>query len=266
MRDFTPDTLHYLLSALISEGYTFMTVAGFLSHPVDKCVILRHDVDARPANSLKCAELEKKLGIAGTYYFRADPKSFDEDVIRDIHALGHEIGYHYEDLAVAHGDYDQAIGLFEQNLAKLRRLVPVETICMHGSPLSRYDNRKLWEKYDYRDFGITGEPYLDIDFREVLYLTDTGRRWDGDRYNVRDRVPVEPGARSEKQPGNGRKSRSIHSTFEIVDAARKQLLKPRVMITIHPQRWDNRLLPWLRELVFQNIRNVAKGLLRVAKD
>ena len=137
---------------------------------------------------------------------------------------------------------------------------------MHGSPLSRYDNRKLWEKQNYRDFGITGEPYLDIDFLEVLYLTDTGRRWDGERYSVRDRVPGESGDRSERQPGNGRKSRSIHSTFEIVDAARKQLLKPKVMITIHPQRWDSRLMPWLRELVFQNIRNVAKGLLRVAKD
>ena len=64
----------------------------------------------------------------------------------------------------------------------------VKTICMHGSPLSKWDNRDLWKKYDYRDFGIIAEPYFDVDFDEVFYLTDTGRRWDGDKVSVRDKV------------------------------------------------------------------------------
>jgi len=38
------------------------------------------------------------------------------------------------------------------------------------------------------DYGIIAEPYFDMDFKEVLYLTDTGRRWDGDRVSVRDKV------------------------------------------------------------------------------
>jgi hypothetical protein len=59
---------------------------------------------------------------------------------------------------------------------------------MHGSPLSRWDSRLLWSRYDYREFGIIGEPYFDVDFDEVLYLTDTGRRWDGERFSVRDKV------------------------------------------------------------------------------
>ncbi len=57
--------------------------------------------------------------------------------------------------------------------------MPVSTVCMHGSPLSRVSNLDLWKKYDYRGLGIIAEPYLDIDFDEVFYLTDTGRRWDG---------------------------------------------------------------------------------------
>ncbi len=36
----------------------------------------------------------------------------------------------------------------------------------------------MWKRYSYRDFGIIAEPYFDVDFGEVLYLTDTGRRWD----------------------------------------------------------------------------------------
>ncbi|HBQ81446.1 MAG TPA: hypothetical protein DD745_00995 [Bacteroidales bacterium] len=45
----------------------------------------------------------------------------------------------------------------------------------------------MWKYYDYRDFGITGEPYFDVDFDKVFYLTDTGRRWDGDSFNIRDK-------------------------------------------------------------------------------
>ena len=261
MRDFTLHTLARLFSSLESRGYNFIPVAEAFRNTKGKYLILRHDVDARPANSLKCAELEYRMGIKGTYYFRTVPKSYDEGIIREISRLGHEIGYHYEDLAVAHGDYDQAIRLFEQNLAKLRRLVPIETICMHGSPLSKYDNRKLWDKYDYRDFGITGEPYLDIDFREVLYLTDTGRRWDGERYSIRDRVTpagTEPEAGGTapavKHPG-------FRSTFDIIRAAATGILPSKIMITLHPQRWDDNLLPWLRELLLQNVKNAGKALL-----
>ena len=41
-----------------------------------------------------------------------------------------------------------------------------------------------------RDFGIIAEPCFDIDFNDVFYLTDTGRRWDGSDVSVRDKVAV----------------------------------------------------------------------------
>jgi len=46
----------------------------------------------------------------------------------------------------------------------------------------------LWKRYDYKGLGIIAEPYLDIDYNQVFYITDTGRRWDGDRVSVRDKV------------------------------------------------------------------------------
>lgn len=260
MRDFTFDTLNRLLSSMKSVSYSFNTVTGFLLDPCDHTVILRHDVDARPRNSLKCAAMENRMGITGTYYFRTVPGSYDEEIIREIAGMGHEIGYHYEDLTVTHGDYDLAISLFEQNLARLRRLVPIETICMHGSPLSKYDNRKLWDKYNYRDFGIRGEPYLDIDFREVLYLTDTGRRWDGERYSIRDRVTPAGSEPAAAGTAPAVKHPVCRSTFDIINAAAAGKLPSKIMITIHPQRWDDNPLPWLKELLFQNIKNAGKGL------
>jgi len=30
------------------------------------------------------------------------------------------------------------------------------------------------------------------------------------------------------------------------------------MITVHPQRWTDKPLPWLKELVWQNTKNVIK--------
>ena len=84
--------------------------------------------------------------------------------------------------------FELAIDDFRLNLEKFRKICAVKTICMHGSPLSKWDNRDLWKRYDYRDFGIIAEPYFDVDFDEVFYLTDTGRRWDGDDVSVRDKV------------------------------------------------------------------------------
>ena len=33
------------------------------------------------------------------------------------------------------------------------------------------------------------------------------------------------------------------------------------MLTIHPQRWTNKPLPWMKELVWQNAKNVVKRVL-----
>ena len=262
MRDFTLQTLHLLLSSLSEKDYSFLSFSEYLQMPGKKFIILRHDVDARSSNSLVTARLENSMGITGTYYFRTVPGSYDEAVIREIAGMGHEIGYHYEDLAVAKGDYDLAIRLFEQNLAKLRRLVPVETICMHGSPLSKYDNRLLWEKYNYSDYGITGEPYRDTDFGKVLYITDTGRRWDGTKFSIRDRIDDNTPDQIVGAPNPQQKIFPLHSTFDIINTLLQDCLPPNIMITLHPQRWDDRLLPWLKELLWQNIKNAGKRIIQ----
>ena len=323
-------------------------------------IVLRHDVDRLPQNSLKTAQIEHELGIHGSYYFRIVPESFDEKIIREIAALGHEIGYHYEDVDLAaraikgksikakgkseessksqdprsknqvqpgtvnyepgtvnytnstlhmpqmpvrgisehprnsdeiediencgtpHSTlYQTALQLFEKHLQQLREIVPIDTICMHGSPRSRYDNRSLWEYYDYRDYGIIGEPYFDIDFTQVLYLTDTGRRWDGKKVSIRDKegagkekaarrgrkVRLRPGAgtSADKRDAEGAKGflseqYNFRSTFDIIRAAEEGRLPERIMITVHPQRWSDEVGPWVKELVWQNMKNVVKRM------
>jgi len=97
--DFTVKTYRKLLNALKSQGFSFQNVADFIQNSKSRTIILRHDVDALPRNSLRFARIQSSIGIEGTYYFRAVPQSFDEAIIKEIASLGHEIGYHYENLS-----------------------------------------------------------------------------------------------------------------------------------------------------------------------
>ena len=219
-------------------------------------ISLRHDVDLKPRNSLKTAQLEASMGWTATYYFRAVPESWDEDIIRRISALGHEIGYHYECLTTCNGDVDAAWEDFKSNLARLEAVVgkPVTRICMHGSAKSKWDSKDIWKKYDYRSVGAEFEPYLDTDFSKTFYLTDTGRRWDGFKVSVRDRIP-------EYQDRWTKDKLVFHTTDDVISAAKEGFLPENVMITTHPQRWNDSFVPWMRELVLQNAKNMVKRLM-----
>ncbi|MDI3479741.1 MAG: hypothetical protein PWQ14_887 [Rikenellaceae bacterium] len=281
MIDFTLLTFKNLLESLQVHNYQFFTVeeyftgsiasstnrplAGFPSpHPF---IILRHDVDRKPKNSLATAIIENKLGIQGTYYFRLDSKSFNVDIIKQIADLGHEVGYHYETMDTINEKFkmnnlkfkseeeriDEAYKLFCENLEQLRKLYPVKTICMHGSPRSAFDNRDIWKKYSYKDLGIVGEPYFDIDFDRFFYLTDTGRRWDGFRYSIRDKVP--------QQERWIKEGLIFKTTNDIIKAAQENKLPTQIMITVHPQRWTNHVGNWMKEYCLQSCKNVVKRFL-----
>ena len=308
--DFTVKRYSQLLHSLLAQGFSFLSVSAYIrlipnfqseianlqseipqtpSSLPHAFVILRHDVDARPQNSLRLARLEHTLGIQGTYYFRI-PHTFQPSIIQEIASLGHEIGYHYETMATIvkegmrgrrdgetkrrrDGETERrrdeetkrrrdeetkrrrdegtkrmksAYELFVENLCKFREIVPVTTICMHGSPLSRYDNREIWQKYDYRDLGITGDAYLDIDFNRVAYFTDTGRRWNGAEVSIRDKV---------SRPFQF----NLKTTEELIRAIPQ--FPDQVMITVHPQRWNDAFLPWAGELLLQNAKNIIKRIL-----
>jgi hypothetical protein len=249
MRDFTLEMYALLLAAVKKAGYSSVPYEQFVEQgQKGRHYILRHDVDDLPLNSLATAQLESELGMKGTYYFRIVRQSYQPDIIHAISELGHEIGYHYEDLALCKGDYEKAYEQFQINLELFRTHYPVRTICMHGSPLSRWDNRLLWDKYDYKKSGILAEPYFDTDFSKVFYLTDTGRMWDGAEYSVRDKV-------------RSAFDIKIHSTPDLIQKIEKDLLPNQVMQNIHPQRWANEILPWTKELFMQKGKNVIKGII-----
>lgn len=255
MRDFTLTGYEELLRTLLDAGYEFLTLEDYIGNQRDEArriVLMRHDVDRTPGNSVKTAKIEEALGIKASYYFRIGRESNRPVMIKEIAAAGHEIGYHYEDLAGAGGDYEKAISSFEKNLEYFREFYPVSTMCMHGSPMSRWDNRKLWEKYDYKKYGITAEPYFDLNFNEVFYLTDASRSWNNKKVSVRDSVRTEIDIQ-------------INSLNDIFSLAGSKKLPGKIMINIHPHNWAESFFEWAFILSKQTFKNQFKRILILLK-
>lgn len=229
---------------------------------------IRHDVDLRPDFALRVAQTEAEMGTKATYYFRSMHFRSHAETIKAIVALGHEAGFHYECLTTTKGDIEAAYQLFVEELEELRRLVPVHTACAHGSPKSPFNSQSIWETtrqrdnettrhYDIHALGIDYEPMLDTDFSKTLYLTDTGGRWDGYRFSVRDKVP-------QYQEQWTKEELTFHSTGDIIRALTDPthpIHRKTLLINSHPQRWMPFGAQWVAENTIQWWKNQAKYLI-----
>lgn len=251
-RDLTLRTYLKLLRTYLDMGYSPIPLERYFSEgpPQGRTLLLRHDVDRSPDRSLKMAQVEAEAGVKGTYYFRTVPASFEPRIIRAIADLGHEIGYHYEDLARCKGNMDRAADSFLKGLEQMRRFYPVRTVCMHGSPLSSHNNLRLLERIDLAREGIIGEPYRDLP-DAFFYLSDTGGHWSEKGSSVRDHSQ---GA-----------SYGIRTSFQLMEAIEEDRLPPQIQQTVHPQRWKDQLGPWLKEQGMQKIKNGIKKLLKLTR-
>lgn len=250
--DFTLDKFHQLCSA-IADNCTTITMDRYMTAG-DKLgehfVLMRHDVDGRPRTALKTARIEEELGIQATYYFRTRNNVFVTEIIQEIEKMGHEIGYHYEVLSTAKGDCEKAIKLFEDDVNKFRNICNLKTICMHGSPLSKYDNRDIWNIYDFRDFGILGEAYLSAG-EDLNYFTDTGRGWNS-KNNLRDFIP----GKTEKVFAD-----TTDDLIKLVEGGEIS----NFYISLHPDRWTSNAVSWSLFWLYDLANNSGKKVLRVVR-
>lgn len=245
--DFTLSAYRELLEVTKESGYDFYTIKEWIEGKPESGVVIRHDVDRRAANSLRTAELEHASGIRATYYFRMTKGSFRRDIIERISGMGHEAGYHYEDLSMHGGNYDNAIRSFESNLARLRQAVEVSTAAMHGKPTSKINNLDLWKKYDFRNYGLAGEAYLSPDFSDIYYFSDTGRNWKSkSKSNYKDYAA-------------GLKSDGVKSTADLINFIKRE--RPsKLMLMTHPERWNAGFTGYAYYLIRDGIINTVKSL------
>ncbi len=254
MRSFTLKSYKSYIEQIIKNYPTTLRFDEyFLKKEIPQSfVIIRHDVDRMPKRALNMAKIEKSLGVSATYYFRLKKHTFNTDIILKIFEMGHEIGYHYEDLSDASGDMVTALKNFENNLNKLREIVPVKTISMHGRPLKKQDNRDMWkseknDKFLKNKLDILGEVYLDIDYTDIAYINDTGRNWASNKSNIRDKIISNVDADFENE-------------YELFNALKNKKFN-KIVFQIHPERWVDNIFPWLFQYGFDSSVNMVKSII-----
>jgi hypothetical protein len=227
--DFTVNRYEELCQAIAESKYANATIAGYLQ--MDKgnkekpYIILRHDIDRTPQRALDISLVEKKYGLKATYYFRES--TYVTKIMDEIASYGHEIGFHYETLDRSKGNMEAAITLFQHELALFRERYEVKTVCAHGNPLTRYDNKDIWKSLSLADFGLLGEAFLALDFTRFAYFSDSGRTW------LKTASQKMPGKDDVKTAFDSIKAKNTDELIEIISEG----TLPNICILTHPERW-----------------------------
>jgi hypothetical protein len=246
-KDFTYYKYKELIKAISIKGIKVFTVYNWYKENPKKGLLIRHDIDRWAENSLDIATLENDFNIKTTYYFRKTKDSFKPNIINEIARLGHEIGYHYEDLSLANGNFEKAKELFSFHLSRLREIADVKTCAMHGRPFSKYDNRDLWGKFQLKDFDLDSEAFLSIDYSDTYYFTDTGRSWAENSANLRDKVKTN-------------KIADISSTNELIEFIYNNP-DEKIALVVHTERWPKSYYGYVKSKITDGVINIAKGML-----
>ena len=123
-----------LIRHLMSH-YAFIDFGRCFTEEPEPFIILRHDVDYSLEKALMIAQVEaKELGIRSTYfvlhssphYTILDPEAVR--IIREIHCLGHTIGFHYDCNLFSLAENPEL--LLEQMIEIVENLCQVEVTCI----------------------------------------------------------------------------------------------------------------------------------------
>ena len=115
------------LATAKEKGFSFVRFQDFLKHQAmpSRYIALRHDIDFAPEYSLQMAQLEHAAGVSSTYFVLVDGLFYDAlqtDVvrqIRQIHALGHEIGLHFAVRSAVDSDIGKEVAFRLQVLSAI---------------------------------------------------------------------------------------------------------------------------------------------------
>ncbi len=254
IKDFTIEAYKIYLSALKKNYKNNLRFDEYmlLENKPQSFFLVRHDVDRKIVNSLRMAEIEYRMGIKSSYYFRMRSNTFKPDIIKKIQKMGHEVGYHYECLSDFDGDMNRALDEFKKNLLEFRKHVTIKTISMHGSPLGAFDNRDMWRvKENYKilleELDLLGELYLEIDYSDIHYITDTGRNWKSEKDNHRDKV-------------DSKLDINYESGLELL-LSLKGKKHNKIVFQIHPERWSFSNTEYYTQAFIDKISNFGKSII-----
>ncbi len=187
------DEYRRLLEAFLRAGYAVVSIETFwdllTSTEVDdarRYLILRHDIDTDPATGRRMWEIERDLGVQGSFFFRLS--TFDVGLMQAIARSGSAASYHYEELATMAkrermrsrdqvvagvGDAQRA---FRHNLAALRARtgLPMTVVASHGDFVNRRFGVPNWVMLD--DPGFRKETGIELEAYDDAFMTHVTSR------------------------------------------------------------------------------------------
>jgi len=166
--DFTFKHYKEIIKLAKRKGYSFCRVKDY-SSTRKKVIYLRHDVDLAPSNAVRIAEIENRLGIKTSYYFRlhADYNPFslkNVNIINEIKRLGHEVGLHYSP------SFGELYGSTLQNEIIMFELMYGKTYSFSLHEPARTNPGEIELKGYYNAHGLK---FL----TNTTYISDSGGRW-----------------------------------------------------------------------------------------
>lgn len=158
--------------------------------PERKDIIWRHDVEFSPAIALKMAVIEHKLGVRATYFFQMHSEFYNtlerytSDILRDIIALGHHVGLHFDSHYYEVENEEQLDYFIEQDTRYFEAVfgIEIDTFSFHNTTPFVLGCR------EYRYGGLINV-YADYFREQYQYCADSTGFW---RYEVLDEVLRNP--------------------------------------------------------------------------
>ncbi len=171
-----------LLELALGAGYRIVSIETFwqliAGDAVDsggRYVVLRHDIDTDPGTAQAMWDIERRLGVESSYYFRLS--TTEPGLMRGIAEGGSHASYHYEELATIAKQrhlrraadvldhLPEARALFQENLGRLRSAtgLPMRVVASHGDFVNRavgVANRAILDDPEFRrSVGVELEAY-----------------------------------------------------------------------------------------------------------
>lgn len=173
---------HYreLIQGALGLGYRFATFSEHEAVSEHRLILMRHDIDLSVDNALNFARIEADLRVRATYFVRVHARHYNPfeyhtyRKLREIEALGHEIGLHYEPgFADAVGEEPAAMVRREKAILEALFAHPIVSAAAH---LPAKSGMTVTED-NLATFGLRYEAYTPR-FREAFkYLSDSNGRW-----------------------------------------------------------------------------------------
>lgn len=177
---------HYLgaLELACEKGYRFFTFSDYESSKSSnaKTIFMRHDIDSDIEHIVNdFASIEHGLGIRATYFFRLtgnynlfSPKNYR--ILKNLTTNGHEIGYHYDFEVFDMANPEKANEQFLASVALLELFLDREIVSAVPH-LPVRTNGFVLPKELCDCTNIRFQPYSDVFFKEMKYISDSRATW-----------------------------------------------------------------------------------------